>query len=151
VPRRLRVALVERSADEVELILHLAFAVGLDAEWAGVLGEAIEADWHHSHEDLAGALQDIRDPRSAPVLLRVAETQYPYLGYDNARAFATKCMWALHDIGTDEAIAALEILAGSHVPIIRAKAQERIQALRSRSPGDPIPAYRRARDRRVRR
>lgn len=151
IPRLLREALAAHSADDVELVMILAFKAGLFADWAGVIGEALDADWHHSHEDLASALQDIRDPSSVPVLLRAAPKHHGYLDYDDAHALAVKCIWALHDIGTAEAASALEVLTHSATPIIADEALKRLHDLQARRPGDPTPAYRRARDARVRR
>jgi hypothetical protein len=109
----------------------------------------MEEDWHHRHEDIASALQDIRVPSTADCLYRAALRKHDYLAYNDSEALAVKCIWALHDIGTSEAGEKLKFLSQSPSTPIRETALERLSALATRRPGDPEPGYRRARDRAV--
>ncbi len=151
VPERLRDAMVHRSADEVGWLVWLAHKFELNADWAGIFCDLLDADWHYEHEDLADTLQDIRDPNTVPCLLRAAQKRHEYLDYDGGHCLAVHCIWALHDIGTDAAVEALSVLAASKIAVIRDEAKERIRELAARRPDDPIPGYRSFRDARVRR
>ena len=83
---------------------------GWKPEHVPALLELLAAPWHTSHEDIALALQKIRDPRSIDALHRTALTKLPYLDYNDSHALARKCTWALADIGTPEARTRLEAL-----------------------------------------
>jgi hypothetical protein len=111
----------------------------------------LQEDWHTSHEDIASALQDIRDPSTVGALFEAALTRHQYLAFDDNYGLARKCIWALHDIGTDEARNKLQILSDSDIEPIRRYALKRLNDLAARRPGDPEPPYRRARDAQVRR
>ncbi|MEH2589346.1 hypothetical protein [Bradyrhizobium sp. AZCC 1721] len=141
-------AFSERSAESVECALVLGFRFGLSRKWAPLLCRLMEEDWHHSHEDIAEALQDIRVPSTVDCLYRSALRKHDYLAYNDSEALAGKCIWALHDIGTSEAVE--KLLSQSASALIRERALERLSALATRRPGDPEPAYRRARDAGVR-
>jgi hypothetical protein len=147
-------ALEEKSADDVEPAMVLAFRFGLSASWGPLLDSLLRAEWHTRHEDVASALQDIRDPSSVDCLFDVAgerHNQLAYLGYDKGLALARKCIWALHDIGTPAAKDKLRLLADSEIEMVRQYASKRLNDLAARRPEDPKPHYRRARDTHVRR
>jgi len=140
----------ERSPDSLQCALVLAFLFGLSRNWAPLLCKLIEKDWHHSHEDIAEALQDIRVPSTIDCLYRTALRKHDYLAYNDNASLAVKCIWALHDIGTYEAIEKLKLLSQSDLSApARETALERLSALAARRPGNPEPAYRCARDRKV--
>ncbi len=144
-------AMANRAADDLACAMYLGFRFAFTDTWAPLLAELLEQGWHKSHEDIASALQDIRDPSSVGALFRTANKRLSYLEFDEAFALAVKCIWALHDIGTDEAVAGLQQLLLSDVPRIREAARERLLDLAATRPGDPTPDYRIARDARVRR
>jgi hypothetical protein len=85
-----------------------------------------EAPWHHRHEDVVRALQDLRSPSAVDALERVAPAVYNYLDCDNGFALARRCTWALADIGTPEAHQALTRLAACENPVIASYAEERL-------------------------
>jgi len=143
-------ALAEKSATGVACALTLGFVFGLSRNWAPQLCHLMQEDWHHSHEDIASALQDIRVPSTVDCLYQSALRKHDYLAYDDSEALAVKCIWALHDIGTPEALVKLKLLSESVSEPIRKNALDRLSALAARRRGDPEPAYRRARDARVR-
>jgi hypothetical protein len=150
VPSELRDAMANQMPGDLEDAMYLAFRFDLSRSWAPLLAQLLEEEWHTSHEDLAEALQDIREPSTVEALFYTAQKRLPYLAYDAAFALAVKCIWALHDIGTDAAIEKLGHLASSEAPPIRAAAKERLAALAARRPEDPVPRYRLARDAKVR-
>jgi hypothetical protein len=150
VPSLLRDAMANQMPGDVADAMYLAFRFDLSRSWAPLLAQLLEEDWHISHEDLAEALQDIREPSTVDALFRTALKRLPYLSYDAAFALGVKCVWALHDIGTDAAIEKLERLASSETPAIRAAATERLAGLAARRPGDSVPRYREIRDGNVR-
>jgi hypothetical protein len=143
-------AFAEKSADSVEYALILGFAFRLSRKWAPLLCKLMEEDWHRSHEDIASALQDICVPCTVDCLYRAALRKHDYLAYNDSEALAVKCIWALHDIGTSEAVEKLKLLSQSASAPIRERALKRLSALATRRPGDPEPAYRRTRNASVR-
>jgi hypothetical protein len=151
VRRALECAIDHRGAEELECAMVLAFSFGLSASWAPMLCNLLRERWHTSHENIVGALQDIRDPSTVDCLFETALERYAYLDYDDSFALAVKCIWALHDIGTAYAKEKLKILADSDITAIRENARERLIALSAKRPGDPEPPYRRVRDGNVRR
>ncbi|MGJ4949110.1 hypothetical protein [Bradyrhizobium sp. HKCCYLS20291] len=141
----------ERSPDDLRAALLVAFRFGLSRQWAPLLCKLLEEDWHESHEDIAGALQNLRVPSTSDCLYRTALRKHDYLAYNDNEALAVKCIWALHDIGTSEAIEKLQLLSQSDLPVpVRERALKRLSELAAKRPGDEEPAYRRARDKRVR-
>ena len=71
------------------------------------LCKLLEYPWHYDHEDIVLELQRIGDVRSIEVLNKTALRKFDYLDYDDSKALARKCTWALADIGTKEAKEAL--------------------------------------------
>jgi hypothetical protein len=127
IESELRAALVSRDADTVECALTLASAFRvLTAGLGPVLAELILVPWHHQHEDIAHALQQLRVPTTVDALAKAALVKYECLAYDDSHAFARKCTWALADIGTREARAHLERLARADDSEIAAYAQKRL-------------------------
>jgi hypothetical protein len=146
VARALEAATRDRSADDLRLLLILVAHFGLRRSWAPVLGTLLLADWHESHEELADALQNLRDPTTVDALFDAAVRTHAYLAYNQSRALAVKCIWALHDIGTDTARARLESLSRNEVEAIGRSARERLEALGARLAGEPEASYRIARN-----
>jgi HEAT repeat protein len=108
-----------QDADNVEAALTLMFRFDLiDQRYVRVLCDLLVADWHQRHEDVALALQELSDPAAVPALLRAAVMDLPYLEHDENRALSRKCIWALSDIRTQDAIAALALLAESKKDVV---------------------------------
>lgn len=151
VRTELEESLTDRSPDNLKYALMLAFRFGLSRQWAPLLCKLMEEDWHDSHEDIAHALQNLRLPSTIDCLYRTALRKHDYLAYNDNYALAVKCIWALHDIGTREAVEKLQLLSQSDLSApIREKALKRLSALAARRPDDPEPVYRLARDGTVR-
>lgn len=94
----------------------LAHRSGYTLDLAPVLAAALFGEWHHRHEEVAQALQQLREPASVDALFRAA-TQILAYKYDDGAAFARKCTWALADIGTDDARERLRHLATLPKPL----------------------------------
>lgn len=122
----LLIAIQSQDADAFELALRSAFAAGLPRDLADVLTEALTFPWHTRHEDLATALQKMKDPASVEALFAAATAQHAYLEFDEFFGLARKCTWALADIGTPLARQRLAELAANPNPTIAAYAQKRL-------------------------
>lgn len=112
---------------DVELALVVSFKFGFSDEHLDLLHRLAFADWHHSHEDVASALGTIRSPVSIGALMRLATWIPSYLEFDQARALATKAIWALGSINTREARDALTRLASSDSAVVAGGARAQLQ------------------------
>ena len=152
VTRRLETVLARRDAVELERSLADAASGGWSVRWAPVLARLLGERWHAQHEDLANALQDLKEPGTIDALFAVACDAAPFNRVDDGRALARKCVWALHDIGTPAAVEKLELLATSAGDVAtRGHAEKKLADLAARPADAPPAAYRIARDRNVRR
>ena len=139
--RSFREALATQDGESLHCALSLAFRCDLlRAEHAPLLALLLVEPWHNAHEDVASALQRLRDPGTTDALARAALMKHSYLAYNDSHAFARKCTWALADIGTPEARAHLERLAQEQDAEIASYAQRRLDEWdeeidRKRKPG----------------
>jgi hypothetical protein len=115
-----------RDADAFESALRSAYQAGLSLDLSEVLAAALLMPWHYRHEDLARALQQLRDPRTVDALFHAAFSRHAYLDYDENFGLARKCTWALADIGTAEAKRRLEELAAGENESVAGYAQRRL-------------------------
>jgi hypothetical protein len=123
----LRRALLSQDAGAIDTALLLAVRFKLlTADLAPLLAELLLVPWHQKHEDIALALQRLRVPATIDALARAAVIKHSYLAYNDSHALARKCTWALADIGTPEARAHLENLAGVDDAEIASYAQKRL-------------------------
>lgn len=136
----LRRSVAAQDADAFEVALGQTMTRGLCPAVFDLLVEALAMHWHTRHEDVALALQDLRDPRAVSVLYAAALTIHEYLAFDDGFSLARKCTWALADIGTREARSRLVDLAGADNPSIAGYAQRRLDRWKAEHPlgsGDP--------------
>ena len=145
----LEAVLAQRDAAELTRVLATVWSVGLSVKWAPVFAKLLVERWHFQQEDLANALQDLRDPSTADALLVVALDSAPYDEIDDGRALARKCVWALHDIGARAELEQIATTAKDEET--RERAADKLAALIARPAGSPPAAYRVARGSRVRR
>lgn len=122
----LRSAMDSEDGVGVELALYQAYSAGLTPPLAPALIELIGATYHRRHEDVAFALQQLRPREAVQALHRAALDRHEYLEYDEHFGLARKCTWALADIGTPEAKAALVDLASADNEVIAGYAQKRL-------------------------
>ncbi len=92
---------------------------GADNDYVDILLHLLDEKWHTSEEDIVSVLELIKAPKSVDKLYEVA-VNVPE--YDDMRALAKKCMWALSAINTPEAIQKLKLLQKSDDPIIKENA-----------------------------
>src|SRR5258708_3228946 len=109
VSHRLREAAAKPMPDEVEAAGTAGHQIGLREEFVPALVELLQSKDHFRHEDIAAALQTLRDPKTVDALYEAAHARYEYLAYDEYFGLARKCTWALADIGTPEAKAKLTL------------------------------------------
>lgn len=137
-PEKLEVELLEMlniaydqcSSCNVEVALYLIFVYELFSEmYLNLLNNLILCDWHEQHENIAMILQRIKSPQSVDYLYIAASKKYSYLEYDDNFALAVKCIWALGEINTDEAMKKLEILQMSENDIIKKNAIKQLQRI----------------------
>jgi hypothetical protein len=117
--RLLRAAAADRDADGVELALMVCFTFGFTADQLDTLIQLSSEDWHHRHEDVISALDELRTPAAVPALYQATQWVPDYLDFDDTRALATKAIWALGNIPTPEAEEALRRLLDSDDEILR--------------------------------
>ena len=124
--RELWGAIEAKDAERVEFALYGLFGSNLTPEYVPALVELLGKPWHQRHEDVVGALQELRDPRAVDALYEEAHATYEYLSYDEFFGLARKCTWALADIGTPEAKTKLEALAQEGNELVAGYAQKRL-------------------------
>lgn len=131
---RLEEAISQRDGDlfDYTLLLVAKFEERIPASLQQTLVDAyidlVVQDWHQKHEDIILTLQLARDPKSVTALTDAVriKSKLSYLDYDDYGSYYKKCLWALHDIGTPEAIAAIRECSESDVPELRKEAQYRL-------------------------
>jgi hypothetical protein len=74
-----------------------------DDEIILLLCEIFESDWHTRQEDLASSFQHIKNPITALSLFRMSFKLMEYDTWNDTYPMQRKCVWALADIGTQEA------------------------------------------------
>jgi len=105
----LETALEMKDADSVECLLIFGAVFGFTQDCADVLCRLLVEEWHISHEDIARELKVFRYPGAVDYLFKTALTCYPYIASEHA--LGVKCIYALHEIGTDKAREKLQLLA----------------------------------------
>jgi len=120
-------AIACKDPDKLGTAKLLGFEFGFTRNCVPLLNELLLCGWHKYHEDVASALQILKDPSSIDALFKAALTDWDYLNYDRAFALARKCCWALGDINTDEADQKLQILSKSDNATKAAAAREQLE------------------------
>ena len=123
----LRDAVARCDPIDVELALVVCFRFGFADAHLELLHSLCFADWHQRHEDVAMALGQIRSPGSVDALARLAAWVPSYLEYDDARALATKAIWALGSIDDHAAREALESLSRAEDGIVAGAARVQLE------------------------
>lgn len=108
-----------RDATGLSSTLAVIYLDGADTDYTEPLLSLLDQDWHTSEEDIVGILEQIKDPKSVDKLYKIA-VNIP--DYDDMRALAKKCIWALSAINTSESIEKLKLLQAFDDPIIRENA-----------------------------
>jgi PBS lyase HEAT-like repeat len=118
----LRRAAGERDPVGVEYGLYLGHRFGITRSYLDVLLVLADADWHERHADVVDGLAKLREPVSVDVLYRAALVQHYYLEYDEAYSLGVKCIYALGDIQTPEAVDRLRKLLSSGNGVLESEA-----------------------------
>lgn len=86
---------------------------------------------HEEHEEILRLVQDYPENDSVPFLRGAIELkpQLGYLKYDDYGAFYKKCLWALQDIGTSDALALISECAKSDDEALHAQAEYRLKRI----------------------
>ena len=126
-------ALANHDADTVEIALILGFRFGFRESIVDQIHTTLVQPWHVSHENMIGILQKMKNPGSVTHLRAAIELKPKllYLDHDDYGSYYKKCLWALADIGTPEAITTIEKFVGSGDPVLREQASYRLQRLGS--------------------
>lgn len=86
---------------------------------------------HEDHEEIVRLLQDYPENQSVPYLRQVIQLK-PALAYqkhDDYGAFYKKCLWALQDIGTPDALALIKECASSTDSALKEQAEYRLKCI----------------------
>lgn len=108
-----------KDQEGLETTLAVLFYDGADNDYTDILLQLLDEKWHISEEDIISILELIKDPKSIDKLYEFA-IDFP--DYDEMRAIAKKCIWALSAINTPEAIQKLKLLEKVDDPIIKENA-----------------------------
>jgi len=115
----LQLAFNEKNADDVEYCLMIGSSFSLfTAEFSSIFCDLILSDWHHEHENIASILQGLKCPNTVSSLYKATLLKLDSRDWDDMEILATKCIWALGDIGNSEAIDALKLLSTSSNKIL---------------------------------
>lgn len=131
ITRLLQLAISTNDSDTVEFALLLGFHFKMLDGTIEFVHELVQQTWHKSHEDMIGLLQKWRDPRSVTPLKNAIQLkpQLDYLEYDDYGAYYKKCLWALVDVGTSEAISVVKECASSDDSVLSEQAAYRLSQL----------------------
>lgn len=118
----------QNSDSNVEISIYLIFKYEqINEKYLDVLNNLILCDWHEQHENIAMLLQRLKAPKSVDYLYATINQKYSYLEYDDSYALAVKCIWALGDIGNEEAKEYLKKLLNSENEIIVENAKKQLE------------------------
>ena len=120
-------AISRMNGDDLEDSLVAAYQFGLFPELVPILVGLLPARWHTRHEDVARALQDLKDPRAVSALELAAIEGRFYDEEDEFLEFSRKCVWALADIGTLEAKSSLLRITACNNERVATFARRRIE------------------------
>lgn len=115
------------SADEIEAIFALSGDLTESSEGLEILNSLILLSNHRMHEDIARSLQKAHDPRSIPALVETVQADFDYLSWDEDKALARKCMWALATIDTKEAWSEIGRFSQIDDPVVASWAKEQLE------------------------
>jgi hypothetical protein len=134
---KLAVHLLEDAAlslddDELQCTLIVGFTFGFALVHKDILSSLVDADWHHSHEDIVEALDELRTPEVADALFRATQWVPKSLEFDSSRALGVKAIWALGRLPGPSAESMLERIALSSSEALRIAAVEQLERRRKK-------------------
>lgn len=113
----------------VRLPREFPYEVGMSRKrYLELKGERLLELDHQEHEWIVSILQEHADNDSVPYLEKTIEMkpQLGYLSHDDYGSYYKKCLWALQDIGTPDALALIRKCARSAEPALRKQALYRL-------------------------
>lgn len=118
--QKLNQGYLERNPQIVDIALLLGFIKHCFSDkFSDIFCKLLLADWHRTHEDIARALKELKNPTTVECLYNATELKFDYLDYDDTFQFARKCIKAISAIDTELAISRLRDLAQSQNERIR--------------------------------
>jgi len=114
----LREALCKKDAEAIEYLIDENDFSKDCVVFVEILCQLLEENWHIKHEDIALILQEAKDARAIEALYNTAQKKLDYLDYDDTCQLSRKCIWALWQIGTEEAVEKIKLLAESNDKVI---------------------------------
>ena len=124
--KRLQKSILDEDATSLNKTLLSLFKDGVDKDFTPLLLILVDSKWHTFEEDIVNLLEEVADPRAVEKLYQVA-IDIP--DYDDMRALAKKCIWALRAINTKESIEKLTTLKNHNDEIISENAAFMLQNL----------------------
>jgi len=126
-PKWLEEAFQVQNARDLDCALIVGFTFGFAPEYADILCQLVDAEWHHSHEDIVSALDEMNSPNAADALFRATQWIPRYLEFDENRALASKAIWALGKLASNDADMKLTMLANSEDAFLRKAAAQQLE------------------------
>lgn len=117
-------AIANKDSVQLSNVIALIYWDGGDKSYTDTLLLLLDEKWHISEEDIVGVLEEIKDPKS---IEKLYETAVNIPDYDDMRALAKKCMWALSAINTPESVEKLQLLQNLNDEIISENATFQLQ------------------------
>ena len=130
VKKGLLAANKKENAEKADIFIYLIFRYKLYYdEYLEILNQMLIADWHYQHENIAMLLQKMKSPSSVDYLYKEILIQRKYLDYNDNESKIVKCLYALGDIGTDDALEKIKLLAENDNEIIRQNALKQLERI----------------------
>lgn len=119
-----------QNAQDLDCALIVGFRFGFAPQHLDVLCQLMNAEWHHSHEDVVSALDEMNSPNAAEALFYATQWIPRYLEFDESRALASKAIWALGKLASSDADMKLTTLANSEDLFLRKAAAQQLERRR---------------------
>ena len=127
----LKMCLERKDAELTEYTVILTFIYNEYRDrYVDLYNNLLLCDWHRRHEDIAFELELAKSPTSVDCLYKTVFAEYDYLDYDEFYVLATKCIWGLGEIRTEEAIEKLKTLTSSENTIIKENALYQLERIK---------------------
>lgn len=133
IEAKVREAIKNGDLEELDDAIFEMLYSGENTKNVDILNELLLVQFHHHHQAITKALQDIKSPSSIPFIKKVLESNFDYLEYtcSESDAIAKWFSWALYCIGTQEAIDLMKEYANSEDEGIREEMRYRLNKLDS--------------------
>jgi hypothetical protein len=132
VINEIRSAIDKENVEELELAISMIWLSENVGQFVDILNELLINPNHLSHQLITKTIQESKNPSSIPYIKRVLQSNFDYLAYtgSDSDAIAKWFSWALHSIGTKEAIDVMKEYAKSEDEGIRNEMIYRLSKMR---------------------